>query len=207
MLGQQGNYTAAMRELELVLKALPADERAQALMGEYKTRQKEEAEKAHQARQMLVRKAFAQILSRHSDSELFVEHSIKTEKKASTVSGTILSALRSQAPTFTIGSNTTPEPDVTAIVAKQELGGAARICVIAIGQTAADETEIRYKLLEYKVQAANLFSIGALINMPVAKNYIPLHSTRVGQMTDKMRAQIDDGVKNMTERIMGAIGQ
>jgi tetratricopeptide (TPR) repeat protein len=206
ILGQQGDYTAAMRELELVLKALPADERAQALMGEYKTRQKEEAEKAHQARQMLVRKAFAQILSRHNDSELFVEHDIKTEKKASTVSGAILRALREQAPTFTIGSNTTPEPDVTAIVAKQESGGAGRICVIVIGQTAIDETEIRYELLEYKVQSPIPF-VGALLNMPVEKNYIPLHATRVGQMTDKMRAQIDEGVKSMTERIMSAIGQ
>jgi hypothetical protein len=81
------------------------------------------------------------------------------------------------------------------------------MCVIVIGQTAHDETEIHYKVLEYKTQAANPFSIGAIINMPVEKVYIPLHPSRVGQLTDKMRAQVDDGVKSMNERIMSAIGE
>jgi hypothetical protein len=204
--GQQGNYVAASQELELVLKTWPANERAQALMGEYKTRQKEEAEKAHEARRTLVRHVFADVLSRHSDSGLFGEHTLKTEKKSSTASAAILTALREQAPVFTIGSETSPEPDVTAIVAKQESAGEARISVIVIGQTAVDETEAHYEVMEYKVQAANPFSIGALINRPVDKVYIPLHPARVGQMTDKMKVQIDEGVKNMTERITGAIG-
>lgn len=206
-LGQQGNYAAAIQELELVVRAWPADEHVQALMGEYKIREKEEMDKAHEARQALVRRAFTQILSRHDDSGLFGEHSIKSEKKVSAASAAILSALREQPPVFQIGSDTTPEPGVTALIAKQEFTGEARMCVIVIGQTAVDETEIHYEVLEYKVQAANPFSIGALINRPVEKIYVPLHPTRVGQLTDKMRAQIDDGVKNMTERIIGALGR
>lgn len=131
---------------------------------------------------------------------------MKTEKKASAVAGAVLGSLRDQAPAFTIGSYKSPEPEVTTIVAKLEWQGGARMCVVAIGQTAPDETEILYEVLEYKVQAANPFSIGALINRPVEKVYVPLHPTRVVQMTDKMRAQIEDGTKNVTERITGAIG-
>jgi hypothetical protein len=188
-----------------VITSLPGDERAHALMGEYKTRQKEETEKAREARRTLIRQAFAQILSRHSDAGLFGEHTIRTEKRASTASAAILSNLKEQAPVFTIGSSTSPEPDVTGIVAKQEWGGGARICVVVIGQTALDETEIRYELLEYKVQVP-IPVLSILINAPLEKTYIPLHPTKVGQLTEKMRAQIDDGLKSVTERIMGAIG-
>jgi hypothetical protein len=205
-LGQQGNYAAAIGELEGVLNALPDNQRARALIGEYKIREREEAEKRHQARLSLVRGVFSTLLARDKETSLFPEHEIKTEKKASSVSGAILSSLRDQAPSFTIGSYESPEPDVTAIVTKQEWQGGARMCVVAIGQIAPDETEILYEVLEYKVQAANPFSIGALINRPVEKIYVPLHPSRVVQMTDKMKVQIEDGAKNTAERIMAAIG-
>ena len=207
MLGRQGNYVAAIRELEVLLRTLPDNEHARALMGEFRLRQGEEAEKAHQTRLTLVRGAFSKLLSRHSDSALFSEHDFKTEKKAATVVAAVVRSLQNSTPTFTIGSVSDPEPEVTSVVGKQEFSGGARIAVLVIGQMSDEETEVFFKVLEYKAEAANPFSIGALINMPVAKNYIPLHPTKVGQLTDKMKAQIDDGVKSMTERILDAIGQ
>jgi hypothetical protein len=38
-------------------------------------------------------------------------------------------------------------------------------------------------------------------------DYIPIHPTTITNMTDKLKAQLQAGVSNLTVRIQGAIGQ
>ena len=44
-------------------------------------------------------------------------------------------------------------------------------------------------------------------NHPQADVHTPLHPSRVGQLTDKMKAQIEEGIRITTERIQRAIGE
>jgi hypothetical protein len=53
----------------------------------------------------------------------------------------------------------------------------------------------------------NKCSIGALLNAPVAVNYVPIHPSRIGKLSEKLQAQLKEGVSNVTARIQQAIGQ
>jgi hypothetical protein len=74
------------------------------------------------------------------------------------------------------------------------------------GQTRDDETVILFKVLEYKAEAVNKFSIGNLIGTPAEVNYVPIHALENAKLSDKLQAQLNGGVSNVTERIQGAIG-
>ena len=214
-LGQRGDYRAAIEELQASLKLLPGNQRARTLLADFNTRESERKEKARQARLNRPREVFAKRLALHDDSALFESHELKTSKKAAVVSAAILAALRDKAPTFTIGLHASPASDVTEIVAKRETLGQARICVVVVGQITDDETQILFEVMEYKVDVAGKV-LGTLLNIqalggqnnanPVHARHTPLHPSRVGQLTDKMKVQIEEGVRIITERIQGAIG-
>jgi hypothetical protein len=75
------------------------------------------------------------------------------------------------------------------------------------GQTRDDETVILFKVLEYKSEAVEKFSLGALIGTPVNVNYVPIHASGSTKLSDKLQAQLNAGVSNVTERIRQAIGK
>ncbi len=205
-LAEQGNYASAITELEKVMRVWPTDERVSGLIGEYRVRQKEEADRAQKQRRELVQRVFSGVLSRNPDSALFERYSIKTEKKASEVWPAVLSAIRDQDPGFTIGSNRTPEPDLNEIVAKQEFDGGSRICVIVVGQTADTETEIWYEVLEYKLIPVAMRVVGVFLGgSPPKDPHVPIHPSRFGPLTDKMKGQIEGGLKVVRERISKGI--
>ena len=216
MLGQEGKYLLAIQELDAAQKVLPENQRARTLLAEFRERESEEAEKLRLARLQRPREVFAQRLALNPDSAFFESHELKTKKKASVVSEAILTALRDKAPAFAIGLHSRPEPDVTVLVGNRESFSQARICVVVVGQVTDDETQILFEVLEYKMDVASKI-LGTLWNVTVsAQNktgstqpdpHIPLHPSRVGQLTDKMKAQIEEGVRTTTERIQRAIGE
>jgi hypothetical protein len=66
---------------------------------------------------------------------------------------------------------------------------------------------ILFKILEYKTEAQIKFSIGNLLGTPLAVNYIPISESRLGELSDKLQARLNEGVTNVTARIQMAIGQ
>lgn len=214
-LGEQGNYTAAIATLDTALKLIPENQRARTLLAEYKDRESEKEEKVRQVRLNRPREVFTKRLALNPDSAFFESHEIKTNKKAAEVSKAILAALRDREPSFTIGLHTSTAPEVTEIVAKRESLGQARICVIVVGQTTDEETQILFEVMEYKIDVASKI-LGTLFNAqafgaqntakPVQAAHIPLHPSRVGQLTDKMKAQIAEGVRIVSEKIQTAVG-
>ena len=87
----------------------------------------------------------------------------------------------------------------------QTVGGLRRV-VIAGGQATDNETWIFFKVLEYKSEAVNKFSIGNLIGTPVAVNSVPIHASKM-TMTDALNARLAEGVQLVNDRIQRAIGQ
>jgi hypothetical protein len=75
------------------------------------------------------------------------------------------------------------------------------------GQTRDDQTIILFKVLEYKIEAVNKFSIGNLIGTPAEVNYVPIHASGNAKLSDKLQAQLNFGVSNVTDRIQQAIAQ
>jgi hypothetical protein len=78
--------------------------------------------------------------------------------------------------------------------------------VIVGAQTQDDETQILFKVLEYKAEAVNKASFGALIGAPAEVKLVPVHPSRIANFTDKLKVQIEEGMKMVTDRIQGAVG-
>ena len=127
---------------------------------------------------------FNTTLRQYSDETLFDGFELKTTKPLKEVQAGILSGLRNQT-ALKIVSDETPAPEIFAIQASQEFqtvlatSSGRRNAIIIGARTKDDETQILYKVLEYKTEAQIKFSIGNLIGAPVAVNYVPLHSSRI----------------------------
>jgi hypothetical protein len=65
--------------------------------------------------------------------------------------------------------------------------------VIVGAQTRYDETQILFKVPEYKSEAVNKFTISTLISAPVKVEYVPIHPSRIPNLTDKLKAQVEKG--------------
>src|ERR1017187_1807446 len=211
--GKQGDYIAGIKELELALQALPENEEAKQLLADFKKREPEQIDRKSVERLEQPKKLFESILAKTPDADLFDSHELKTSKSVKEVEAAIVNALRNVRPIFQVTRDTSPQPETFEIVANQELitilatSAGGRKCVIVGGQTRDDETQILFKVLEFKSEAVNKFSIGAWIGAPAAVTYVLIHPSRFPQMNDKLKAQLQEGVSNVTARIQGAIGQ
>jgi hypothetical protein len=85
-------------------------------------------------------------------------------------------------------------------------GAERRRCAIVGARTREDERDVLFKVLEYKTEAVNKVSIGALISAPAEVKFVPVHPSRIANFTDKLKAQVEEGVKTLTDRIQQAVG-
>ena len=191
----RGDYAKGITELETALRDLPDDVDLKQLLSDFKKRQGDQVERLRQERLERPKTVFDSLLRRIPDSDLFESHEVKVGKSIREVHLSVANALRNEQPAFVVMQHETQEPDTFAMEAKQQWQGGARICLIAGGQTGDYESQILFKVLEYKTEAANKFSIGALLNTPVEVNYIPIHPSRIPQMTDTLQAQVRDGIR------------
>jgi hypothetical protein len=84
--------------------------------------------------------------------------------------------------------------------------GGRRRCVIMVGQTKDGEVKILFKIIEYKTEAVNKFSIGNMFGTPVAVNYVALDASK-GNLNNDQKIQIAGGIHFVTDRIQKAIAQ
>ena len=211
-LGAAGDYIGGGKELTLALQSLPDNAEAKQLIADYKPHEPEQIERERVERLSSGTNTFNAFLLGQSDADLFDSHILKTTKPVKEVEAAILGALRIQ-PVFQVTKDNSPAPETFEIEAVQELStylatsAGRRLCFIVGAQTRDDETQILYKVLEYKTEAQIKFSLGKLIGAPGAVNYVPISPSRIPNMTDKLKAQLQAGVSNLTVRIQGAIGQ
>jgi tetratricopeptide (TPR) repeat protein len=210
--GKKGDYTAGIRELELALQALPESEEAKELLADFKQREPEQIERQRQERLNRGKELFDAVLLHHGDQDYFDPHELKTTKPVKEVRTGILEALKRQ-PAFQVTKNDSTVPETFEIEAGQEIttilatSAGRRQCVIVGARTKDDETQILFKVLEYKSEAAIKFSIGNLIGAPGEVKYVPIHTLGTGTLSEKLQSQVKEGVQIATERIQRAIGQ
>ncbi len=211
LFGKRGDYIAADRELEAALQSVPDCEEAKQLFSDFKPQETEQLERLREERLARGKNLFNAALARIPDASLFESQEFKTSKPVREVETAILEALKIQ-PSFHVTKSKSPTLDTFEIVAEQELLTALatragrRICVIVGAQAQNEETDIFYKVLEYKAEAVNKLSIGAVIGAPTEVRYLPIHESRVGNITAKLKAQMEEGAKMVIDRIQTATG-
>ena len=211
-LGLQGDFIAGQLELATTLGVFPDNTEAKNLLAEFKRREPEQREKLRLERLERGNVAFKNALAEYPDAGLFDQHEFKTTKPVGAVYPAILNALKIP-PAFQVVKNYSPGPETYEIRFVQQfstfMGTSAgrRDCVIVCAQTKDDETQVLFKIVEYTTEAKIKFSIGNLIGTPAAVNYVPISASRIGPLSGKLQARLNEGVTNVTARIQGVIGQ
>jgi hypothetical protein len=209
-LGLDGDFMGGEKELATTLQIFPDNVEASNLLTEYKRREPEQIARLRVERLNRPKKVFDMLSTRTKDAELFESHQLTTTKPVQEVVSAIVTALQQVPPPFSIMVNNSPELDNYVISAKQTDTGILsasgyRICLIVCGQARDNETQIFFKLMEYKVK--HNVSMPGLLAFRDDIEDVPIHPSRIPDMTDKLRAQVQAGVSNLTARIQGAIGQ
>ena len=212
--GSQSNYVNAIKFLDKVLAIEADNERAKAMLAHDKQLAPAQIERERVERLNRPHEAFNDAWKLYPGADLFDEHELTTSKPVKDVSIAIGLALKSGQPQFQLDSVTSPAPEIYLIEATYEIPGllgagttsGRRTCVIVCGQAKDDETQIWFKVLEYKAKSAIPFSIGALLHTATTDHadYIPIHPSKI-QMTDTLQAQLTNGVQNVTARIKQAV--
>ena len=215
-LGKQGDYVGGDKHLILALQSLPDNAEIKALLADFKQHEPAQIERERVERLNRPRQVFEDALTNYPDADLFDEHELKTSKPYNGVATAIAQALKSGRPSFQITAAATPKPETYQFEADYEITGylgagttsGRRRCLVVCGQAKDDETQIYFKVMEYKAKTTIKFSIANLLNTATIENanYIPIHPSRI-TMTDALQAQLTNGVQMVTERIEGAIGK
>lgn len=209
-LGATGDYVDGEKELELALQSLPDNGEIKQLIADYKQHEPEQIERLRAERLNRPKQVFDTALENYKDADLFDEHELKTGKPAKEAASAIANALLYTQPVFKIDVNDSPKPETYKIVGMQDVSGilsvsGQRRCIIVCGQATDTNTEILYKVMEY--EAKHNVSMPGLLAFKDTVEYIPIHPSTITNMTDKLKAQVQAGVSNLTVRIQGAIGQ
>ena len=216
-LAASGDYIGADKLLAEALGLLPGNNDATKLLAEYKTHEPEQLERQRMERLKRPQSVYDEAVSRYKDANLFEDHKLKTKMSAAEVKTAIIQGLKSSQPPFQINRNESPKPETYVIEAAFELPGllgsgttsGRRQCLIVCGQTTDQETEIHFKVLEYKAKTSIKFSLANLLNTATTDNvnYIPIHPTQFNPMPEKLQTQLIEGLANVTAIIQLAIGQ
>jgi len=205
-----GDYIDGGKELTLALQSLPDNGEIKQLIADYKQHEPEQIERERVERLNRPKAVYDSLTAQAADASLFDDHELKTGKPANDASAAIVSALLYTQPAYKITRNDSPQPETYVIVATQNDTGilstsGRRECIIVCGQTTDNETQILFKDMEY--MAKHNVSMPGLLAFRDDEEFIPISPSRIPDMTDKVKAQLQIGVSNLTVRIQGALGQ
>jgi len=207
-LGKQGDFITGIKELANALAALPGNERAKQMLADFKRREPDQIERMRVERLNRGKLTFDSLIkAKYPDGDLFETHEIKTSKPLKDIELPLLSALRGEPLKFNV-TKFNESTDLCAIEAVHEFStvlstSAGKRQLVMVGaQAKDDETQILFKVLEYKAEAVEKFSIGHLIGAPVNVNFVPIRAT--GE-TNKLQMRLVEGVSNVTAIVQSAI--
>ncbi|MEI6196890.1 MAG: PEGA domain-containing protein, partial [Verrucomicrobiota bacterium] len=201
-MGKKGDYIGGDKQLTAALQFLPDNAEIKGLLADFKLHEPAQLERERIERLNRPRKVFNDTLKNYPDAALFEEHELITSKPYDAIATAIARALKSGQPAFQITGNTSPQSETSVIEAAYEIEGflgagttsGQRRCIIVCGQSKDDETQIYFKVLEYKAKTSIKFSIANILNTATTANvnYTAIHPTRI-QMTDALQAQLTNG--------------
>jgi tetratricopeptide (TPR) repeat protein len=207
------NYSAVRSEASAVLKLVPENAQALALLKQALNREQEDQQRQHereqdqaearrQERLALPKKTFDSVLERNSDALLFETHELQAALPATKVQAAIWQEL-STAPAFNVMKMKVPSAESFALSARQEVSGGYRYCVIAGAQTTEKETHFFFKVMEYKSKN----SVSFQGQLTITKSYVPLDPSRIGDLSEREKTQLREGAAMVEERIRRAVAQ
>ena len=201
------NYGMVAQATGEALAAKPGDVDALALQGTANSHLNAERQRREQLK--LPRLAFNSLCTQNPDASLFREFAFRTSVSAKTISDAIVRSLQTSPHAFDVEYSRPAQTDTYETVAHQTfslgiLGGTERVCLLVVGQAKEDETQIFFKVLEYRVQ--HVIQANSLFNVTDNKQLIPIHSSRI-QMNDALQMQVRDGMQIVLEKIKQVIGQ
>ena len=132
---------------------------------------------------------------------------LKTSKEPKDLELPLLGAIKEAPLKFDV-TKYNEASDIFAIEAVHEFTTALdtsagrRQCVIVGSRTKDDETQILFKVLEFKVEAKEKFSIGNMLGAPSEVNYLPIQAS---EQNEKLRGRLAEGVSNVTAAITGVL--
>jgi hypothetical protein len=94
-------------------------------------------------------------------------------------------------------------PEAFALSAHQEVPGGSRTCVIAGAQTGDNNTQIFFKVMEYRKKT----SVSFQGQLTFGTSYEPLDSSKIGELTERQKTQLNEGAVMVEERIRRAVAQ
>ena len=204
--GARNDFSAGIKALKMALDALPDNEEAKAMLVEFTKQDAAQREQAQQARQAVPQMALAAVENRdtfRNEESLFEVHELTTSKPFADLESALILAFTTKSPTLTARSKKMSWPESFGISCKQELSGGLRKVFIAGAKINDNETRILFKVLEYTAKHDVSLSGGLTFNT----SFAPLHEPEIGELTPKMKAQIEDGLRMVTERIQEVTGQ
>ena len=194
----------------MALHALPDNAQAKQLLTDYKTHEPEQIERQRVERLNRPKSVYDDTLGQIADANLFDDHELKTSMPAKDAAVLIVNALITGQSKYKIEADNSPKPETYLITASQDDNGLLSIngrrqCIIVCGQTTDTTTEIQFKVLEYK--AKHNVSMPGLLAFRDDESFTPIDKSKIADMNDKLLAQLQSGVSNLTVRIQGVIGQ
>jgi hypothetical protein len=208
--GNRGDYIGGEEYLTMALQALPDNAQAKQLLADYKTHEPEQIERQRVERLNRPKTVYDDTLGQIADANLFDDHELKTSMPAKDAAVLIVNALITGQSKYKIEEDNSPKPETYLITASQDDNGILSIngrrqCIIVCGQTTDTNTEILFKVLEYK--AKHNVSMPGLLAFRDDESFTPIDKSKIADMNDKLLAQLQSGVSNLTVRIQGVIGQ
>jgi len=207
-LGKKGDYIAGGLELKTALTYLPGNEKATQLTADFKQHEPEQREQMRIERLNRPKTVLNADLARTLDADLFDNHEFKSPKSYREIESAIVNAFQAQ-PGFRLTRHNSPQPETFLLEVVQDisgvlLSGGQRVCVIVGGQTKDNETQILFKVLEYKTK--HNVSMPGLLAFRDDQSTVAINAARM-EMTDKLQNRLIEGVANVTAIIELAIGQ
>jgi PEGA domain len=195
------HYEAAAQAAGAALAAKPND--AEALAIQNKANDVLNGERQQEQRLQRPKKWFDSLCSEYPDTSLFSEHELITSKPAGDAAEAIVYEFTNGMAAFKVTRFYSPESETYEIFAQQTfslgiLGGNERDCLIVVGQAKDDETQIRFKIMDFQIQHS-------MVNFQDQKRLVPI-SPGTTQMNDFLKDQVHEGLKDVTQRIQVAIG-
>ena len=209
-MGKRGDYIGGDKQLTAALQFLPDNAEIKRLLANFKLHEPEQIEQERVERLNRPRTVFNEGLNSYVIAGLFEEHEMKTSMPAKEAATAIIQSLETIKPSYKIAANQSPKPETYYISALQEDTGilttsGRRQCIIVCGQITDKDTQILFKVLEFKTK--HNVSMPTLGNFRDDMDFIPIHPSKFPIMTDDLKARLQSGVSNLTARIQWAIGQ
>jgi tetratricopeptide (TPR) repeat protein len=203
------NYPGVRSEANAVLKIVPDNAQALALLKEVsnreqvnKQRAQEQAEARRQERLALPKKTFDLLLRQFAEAPLFEDHELQASLPMIQVENAILQQLQT-APALKWEKLPVSSRDSFGIFAWQEVPGGLRRCVIAGAQTGDNETHILFKVMEYRKKT----SVGFTGQLTINSSYVALDPSKISELTERQKTQLKEGADMIGERARRAVGE